>query len=230
MPAASAAADPPDDPAHVLDGIKRVSGGTINPVGGVCAGAKLRGVGFREYVCTGRPDIGDHVVVFGRYMVLVDQRTPRSSQVPGRVQILDADRQAMQQAQILAVGYRFFCGFRVGFRCSFIHGDNGVERAIGLGDAFKTGVEKLNRRKGFDADQAARFNGAEITGFGHFGSCPHVRLLAVAHHPPRCPNTIRSSRPEPTGTPTSAHVHQAHAANTMCRNAAARSQAGPDHR
>ena len=85
------------------------------------------------------------------------------------LQILDADRQAMQAAERLTVQHGTL-GLLGGLaRTFFVERDNGVEGRVGLGNALKTTVEEFDRRQLLDANQSAGFDSAQITGFRHIG-------------------------------------------------------------
>ena len=100
-PSASAAAEPPDEPPQVLSGIERIAGGAVDPVARVAAGAEFRRVGLAQDDAAGPADIGDAELVLGRHVVLVQQRAQGRSQARRRLQVLDADGEAHQQADLV---------------------------------------------------------------------------------------------------------------------------------
>ena len=96
---ASATAEPPDEPPALSVGIERIAGRAPHGIAGVGAGTELRHVGLADDDGAGRAHARDHGGVALRHEVAIERRAVGRQQPPGLVQVLDAGRQAVQQAR-----------------------------------------------------------------------------------------------------------------------------------
>jgi hypothetical protein len=103
-------------------------------------------------------------------MIPVDGTTPRGAKPCRLVKILDANRQPMQQRQIVRAHDRILSLFGCGSSPSHIKSDEGVDGRVHLLDAGKTALQQLHGREGPAADQAARFTSREVARFSQDSS------------------------------------------------------------
>ena len=82
--------------------VEGIAGWAVDAVGGVGTGAELGRVGLAQDHGARLAQVGDAVLVGGGHVVLVEQRAEGGPEPRGRLQVLDADRQACEQAHLLA--------------------------------------------------------------------------------------------------------------------------------
>ena len=121
-------------------GVPRVACGAEHRVERSATGAELRCVRLAHHDGSGRLETLHHEVVFGRHVMLVDQRAPCRANALGRRQVLDRNRHAVKRGQHGALsierpgrragrGERRFAGDRdVGVDCGIDRIDSGQHR------------------------------------------------------------------------------------------------------
>jgi hypothetical protein len=87
----------------------------------------------------------DHAFVGGGHVVGMQQGAVGGAQALRRIQILDADREAMQRRQRRTLADRRLGCLGLGPRARHIHGDDGVDRAVDRLDARKAAFQKFHR-------------------------------------------------------------------------------------
>ena len=135
MPVASATADPPDEPAAERRRIERIAGRTIDGVARVRAGAEFRRVGLADDDRTGLAHRRHDAFVGSGDVVAEDRAAEGGAQTSGFLQVLDADRQAVQRRQIVAARNGCIGRFRCDAGSVEVARDHGVHRMVHRLDA-----------------------------------------------------------------------------------------------
>ena len=105
MPAARAAAAPPEEPPGPWAWSNGFSGRAEDGVGGVAAPGELGGVGLADDDAAGRPQAGDEgMVVVGGRVVGVERRAVGGAVADGVLGVLDAEGDAGQRPGVVAGG------------------------------------------------------------------------------------------------------------------------------
>ena len=88
-------------------------------------------------------------------------------QAGGLLQVLDADRQAVQRPQLVAAQHRGVGGLRAGTGAVEVARHHRVHRVIHRLDPRDAAFQQLAGRQTLRADQAPRVDGGQVAGFGH---------------------------------------------------------------
>ena len=147
--------------------VEGVAGRAIDRVAGVGAGAELRGVGLADDDRSRRTRRGDDPFVVIGDEVTEDDAAMGGDEAAGFLQVLDADRQAVQRRQLVAVDDRLvrLTGRRSG--SGEVTGGDGVDRGVHRLDAGDAAFQQFAWGEAFGADQAAGLDGGQVAGFSH---------------------------------------------------------------
>jgi hypothetical protein len=114
------------------------------------------------------------------------RRAEGGAQTLGEREILDPDRQAVQQPERLPRHDRTFCAARLRLRPLPAGGDERVHGAIDAFGARAARREQLDRRDLLGADQGAQLARAQIAQLGHAKMPPRLHPRPCRATPPAC--------------------------------------------
>ncbi len=155
----------------VLRRVEGVARRAPHRVAGVRAEAELGDVGLAEDHAARGADAGDDAVVVVRHVVGEERAAPGGSQALGGLEILDAERQAVERAERRVAARHLGLAFlRAGAGGALVHRGHRVDGGVHLRDAGEAGVQEFDGREAASADEAASFGGREVAGLGGHGA------------------------------------------------------------
>ena len=147
--------------------IERVARRPIDRVVGVGTGAELGRVGLADDDRAGAAHRGDEPVVGGGHIVAIKRRAIGRGDAFGLLQILDADRQPVQQPERFTRHDRRLRRARLFPRASQRGRGDGIERRIDGRDALQAILEQRNGRYRLHADEPPQLHRAQIAEMVH---------------------------------------------------------------
>ena len=138
--------------------IERVASRAVDAILGIGAGAELRRVRLAKDDAAFETHAGDHRAVFLGYMIFIDQAALGRAETGRRLEVLHADRQAVDDPEIVATHHGVFGIASRLARRLLVQRNHGVDRPVGRADAPETAIEKLERRDLLAPDQAPQLD------------------------------------------------------------------------